>query len=120
HVGDAIVKPATTIEQLLEDEPVRVSFPGIAHGIDALTIPGRIGLGLIDQVICDHPRMSHLITITRPETIIRYRGYVRPDEDAEGISQIIVVVDVAAIDAMLFIKAIIQPQQLLPEIKWIR
>ena len=119
HLRDAIVKTTAAVEQLLVSKPICIALPGIAQRKDTLTIPGRIDLRFIDQSICDHPGMGHLITITGSETIIRDRGHVGSNESAEGIHQIVVVMDVTAIDAVLFIKAVIQPHQLLPKIEGI-
>ena len=119
HLRDAIVKTTAAIEQLLESKPVRSALPGVPQRKDPLTIPRRIDLGFIDQGVCDHPGVGHLITKTGAQTIIWDRWYVGRDESSERIYQIIVVMDVAAVDAVLFIEAVIQPHQLLPKIEGI-
>src|SRR2546428_7366821 len=61
HLRYAIVKTTAAIEQLLVSKTVRIALPGIAQRKDTLTIPGRIDLRFIDQGVCDHPGVGHLI-----------------------------------------------------------
>ena len=68
----------------------------------------------------DEPGIRQLNAISGAQPIGRNRGQWRRDEGPVGINQVVVVMEVTAIEAVLFIEAVIDPRVVLAPVERIR
>ena len=74
-----------------------------------MPIPRGVDLGLVDQLRIDKPSIRDLHAAAGPQTIGRDRRQLRGDERTERVNQVVMIVEVAAIDTVAFTEPIVQP-----------
>src|SRR5258706_3015575 len=118
-VRNAIVE-APSGKELLIAEPVGLSFPKFADWGNSLTIPRRVDLRFVNQRGMNEPGIRELNAISGTQAIGGNRGQWRGDEGAVRVNQIVIVMEIATIDAVLFVEPVINPRVILAPIERVR
>src|SRR5262249_25081257 len=115
-IGNAVVKAPAGVE-LLEGEAIGIPLPIIADRGNPLAVPGGVDLGFVDEPRVDEPHMADLVAKAWAQPPGRNGRHCRADEYAIGINQVVIIVEVAAIDTLLVVEAVIKTQNLLSDVK---
>ena len=118
-VGDAVIE-APSGEELLVSKTEGLAFPKFTNRWNPLAIPGRVDLRFVNQLGTNEPGVRNLIAVPGTQAIGGNRGQCRGDEGTVGINQIVIVMEVTAVDGVLFIEAVIKPDVILAPVEWVR
>src|SRR5437773_3037262 len=108
-----VLVPAAIGKQLVESKVVRFTLPKISRRRNMLRNNRDIRLGFVNEGWRDQPGVRQLVRSTGSQTIAWAGGQLRRNEGAVGIDQVVIVMNITAINAMRGIYSIVNPQYVL-------